>query len=313
MRARYSTMSAALIAAGVILAAAANALAQQPDYASRLGYPANAKLLIIHGDDLGVAHSVDEASFTALATHAISSASVIVPAPWVTEVAAWSKSHPEADLGVHIALTSEWEYYRWGPVAPAGDVQTLLDPDGYFWHTAELAGRHASADQAYTEMRDQVLRAEALGIHPTHMDTHMGTVAQTPALYAAYVKVAHEFHLPFMALRNPPMPPQFAADLSPNDIVLDHLITISPQVQPSRWMDFYRNAIENMQPGLNLMIVHLGYDNAELEAIMENHPNWGAEWRQREFDAVTSAEFRRLLQQNHIVVIGWKDLRPLME
>jgi predicted glycoside hydrolase/deacetylase ChbG (UPF0249 family) len=292
----------------LLVGSARMAVAQRPSYAQRLGYPANAKLLILHADDLGVAHAVDQASFRALEHRDVSSASVIVPAPWLTEVAAWAKVHPAADIGIHVALTSEWEYYRWRPVTPEDEVPTLLDSEGYMWNTEMLAGKHENASPAEREIRAQVQWAIKLGIHPTHMDTHMDTVFQTPALYAAYVRVAHEFHLPFMAVRNPRMPAQMRADLSPNDIVLDRTITASASLPPAHWMNFYRNALEHMKPGLNEMIVHLGYDNAELEAITVNHPAWGAAWRQRDFNAVTGSQFRKLLQQNHIVLVTWKAL-----
>jgi hypothetical protein len=107
--------------------------AQTKSIAERLGYPPDAKLLIIHPDDLAVAHSVDDASFAALESGAVTSASVMVPCPWLTEVADWARSHPDADLGLHLTLTSEWKTYRWGPVAPRDQVPTLLEPDGYLW------------------------------------------------------------------------------------------------------------------------------------------------------------------------------------
>ena len=88
--------------------------AQMQNIAEKLGYPANSKLLIIHGDDLAVAHSVDVATFRALDEKAISSASIMMTCPWVTEVAAYAKAHPDADLGLHLTLTSEWETYKQG-------------------------------------------------------------------------------------------------------------------------------------------------------------------------------------------------------
>jgi len=106
--------------------------AQTKTIAERLGHPAHSKLLIIHADDLAVAHSVDAASFDALDKGAISSASVMVPSPWITEVVAYAKAHPNADLGLHLTLTSEWETYRWGSVEPADKVPSLLDSAGAF-------------------------------------------------------------------------------------------------------------------------------------------------------------------------------------
>ncbi|MGH9422074.1 MAG: ChbG/HpnK family deacetylase, partial [Thermoanaerobaculia bacterium] len=88
---------------------AATLPAQTRSIAERLGYPAGSKLLILHADDLGVAHSEDTASFDALNRGAVSSASVMMPTPWVAEVAAYFKAHPDADIGLHLTLTSEWE------------------------------------------------------------------------------------------------------------------------------------------------------------------------------------------------------------
>src|SRR4029079_5544156 len=106
--------------------------AQTKTIAERLGYPADSKLLILHADDLGVAHSADAASFDALDKGAVSSASIMMPTPWVTEVAAYARAHPDADLGVHLTRTSEWQTYRWGSVESKDKVPTLLNPDGNF-------------------------------------------------------------------------------------------------------------------------------------------------------------------------------------
>jgi len=178
-------------------------LAPNKTVAERLGYPAESKLLIIHADDLAVAHSVDSASFDALAKNAVTSASIMVPCPWLTEVADYTKTHPDADLGLHLTLTSEWKTYRWGSVAPSDKVPGLLGPDGTMWSDTPLVGQHAKPDEAEREIRAQIERAMALGIHPTHLDTHMGSVLASPEIFAAYVKLAHEFHLPFLAVRMP--------------------------------------------------------------------------------------------------------------
>src|SRR5450432_813456 len=150
--------------------------AQMKTVAERLGYPADSKLLIVHADDLAVAHSVDAASFDALDKGAVTSASIMVPCPWIAEVAAYAKTHPDADLGLHLTLNSEWKTYRWGSVESADKVPSLLDPAGTLWSTTEQVATNAKPAEAEQEIRAQVERALAMGIHPTHLDTHMGTL-----------------------------------------------------------------------------------------------------------------------------------------
>src|SRR5215470_7712034 len=117
--------------------------AQTKTVAERLAYPSDTKLLIIHADDLAIAHSEDTASFEALDKGAVTSASIIVPGPWLTEVADYAKAHPEADLGLHLALTSEWKTFRWGPVASKDKVPSLLDSTGALWPLTEDVAKTA--------------------------------------------------------------------------------------------------------------------------------------------------------------------------
>lgn len=286
--------------------------AQTRTIAERLGHPAHAKLLILHADDLAVAHSVNAASFDALANGAISSASVMVPTPWIAEVAAYARSHPNADLGLHLTLTSEWETYRWGSVAPASEVPSLLDSAGTFPRDEKVVAARARPLEVERELRAQIERALALGIRPTHLDSHMGALFTTPELIATYVKVARHYRLPFLALRGDPrtapQPP-----LSEKDVLLDAVIGAGQEVPRDQWKAWYLKAIADLKPGLTEMIVHLGRDDSELQAVMVDHEPYGSAWRQRDYDVLTSPEFRKALQDNQIIVVTWRELGRLME
>jgi len=286
--------------------------AQSKTVAERLGYPADAKLLIVHADDLAVAHSVDAASFDALNKNAVTSASIMVPCAWLTEVAAYAKEHPDADLGLHLTLTSEWKVDRWGPVESKDKVATLLDPSGYLWPETVPAVQHEKPEETEREIRAQIERAIAFGIHPTHLDSHMGVLFATPELFGVYAKVAREYKLPFLAALTPNAPTPMLALLSHKDIVLDAVVIASPTVRPNEWLDFYGNAVKNLKPGLTEMIVHLGHDDAELQAVTVDHPDYGSAWRQRDYAVMTSPDFQKALQENHIILVKWKDLRKLL-
>lgn len=282
--------------------------AQARTIAQRLGLPADAKLLILHADDLGAAHSIDVATFDALDRGLISSASIMVPTPWITEVAAYARAHPNADLGLHLTLTSEWKTYRWGSVESKDKVPSLLDSAGTFASEDSVVAKSAKLVEVERELRAQIERARAIGIHPTHVDSHMGSLFTTPELIAMYVKVAHEYHLPFLALRGSPLAaPQ--AGFSQTDVLLDTLITAGPEISAEQWKAFYLKAIAGLKPGLTEMIVHLGHDDAELQAITVNHEPWGSAWRQRDYDVLNSPEFRKALQANHVILVKWRDLQ----
>jgi len=296
----------------LVISTAPRSSAQTKTVAERLGYPRDAKLLIIHADDLAVAHSEDAASFDALDNHAATSASIMVPCPWLTEVAAYAKAHPDADLGLHLTLTAEWKTDRWGPIESKDKVPSLLDPDGYLWPEVAPAIQHIKADEAEREIRAQVEHAIAMGIHPTHLDSHMGTLFSRPDLIAAYIKVAHDYRLPFLAMLTPNAPASLKSLLNENDLLLDSVVIADPSVQTTHWKDFYLDAIKNLKPGLTEIIVHLAHDDAESQAVMVDHPDYGAAWRQRDYDAITSPELKKAIQDNHVILVQWKDLKKLL-
>jgi len=296
----------------VSLLVASTLSAQTKTIAERLGHPADSKLLILHADDLGAAHSVDVASFDALDKGAISSASIMVPTPWITEVATYARAHPNADLGLHLTLTSEWETYRWGSVEPADKVSSLLDSAGTFPNDEKLVAAHAKPVEVEREIRAQINRALALGIRPTHLDSHMGSLFTTPELIATYVKVAHDYHLPFLAITGSALAaPQ--AGLTTRDILLDAVIIADRKVPRDQWKEFYLKAIANLKPGLTEIIVHLGHDDSELQAVMVDHEGYGSAWRQRDYDVVNSPEFKKALQDNHVILVTWKELGKLAQ
>src|SRR5947209_9221421 len=148
-----------LLLSFVLLAAVAQLQSQNApakSIAERLGHPANSRLLVIHADDFGMSHSVNRAIEEALEKRWVTSASILVPCPWFPEVVRWAKLHSDADLGIHLALTSEWTTLRWGPVSPQPRTSTLLDPDGYLPLTSEYVATHARIPDVETETRAQV-------------------------------------------------------------------------------------------------------------------------------------------------------------
>lgn len=280
----------------------------------RLGLPPDAKLLIVHADDLGMAHSVDAATEKAFGTGLVTSGSIMVPCPWFPEIADYARTHADADLGLHLTLTSEWKFYRWGPVTAKDRVATLLTQDGFLYPTESEAAAHADPREVEAEIRAQVERARAFGIRPTHLDSHMGTLYQSQALFAALLRVAHDNHIPALLSREwfTESAPYLPSLVAPDDIVLDRIVTIGPEVTPEHWADFYTDAVKSLRPGVTQFVIHLAYDDEEMRAATVEHPGWGAAWRQRDFDFFTGERFRRLLKENNVRLITWRELSNLL-
>jgi predicted glycoside hydrolase/deacetylase ChbG (UPF0249 family) len=280
--------------------------------AGRLGYQRDAKLLIVHVDDLGMAHSVNSAAMKAFESGLVSSGSIMVPCPWFAEIAAYARSHPQADLGLHLTLTSEWTNYRWGPVLSKDRVASLLDQWGYLYSTEALAAAHIKTQEAEAEMRAQIERARSFGIQPTHLDSHMGTLYQNKNLFEMLLRVARDNHLPVLIPKERLTEVQgVSALLQPGDVLIDRLVEIGPDVPPEGWAKFYTERVKSIQPGVTQIIVHLAYDDEEMRGATFDHPDWGAGWRQRDFQFFTSDAFRSLLHENNIKLVTWREIGKL--
>lgn len=275
----------------------------------QLGYPPDTKLIIVHADDLGETHAVNDAAIKALESGTVNSASLMVPCPWFPEMADYAKSHPDADFGLHLTLTSERVYYRWGPVAPGVQVPTLIDENGYFHHDWDSHPR-IDPKQVELELRAQIERALRMGVRPTHLDSHQYRLIMSgKELFDAMLRVAHDYKLPVFVTRDWfAQYPYLASSLGPDDIVLDHTVTIDPDVPPEKWVDFYVTALKNLRPGVTEFVIHPGFDDEELRAATRERSTWGAAWRQRDYDFFTSEQFREILRQQNIKLITWREL-----
>lgn len=280
----------------------------------RLGYPPDAKLLIINADDVAMSHSENDATFTGLEKGFVTSATVMVPAPWFGEVAEYAKAHPNADLGLHLTLTAEWQTFRWGPVTPRNLVPSLVGPDGFFYNNVGDFARHAKLDEVETEIRAQIDRAKAMGLEPTHLDSHMHALYDSPQFLAVLQKVARDYKLPIrMARTGDPVLRQLSSYMEANYPYPDAVYSPEGDVKPAAWMDYYVNVVQNLQPGVTEIFVHFAHDDPEMRAVTINFDGWGAAWRQRDVDVISSPQFRKALADNHVILIGWRPIQKLLK
>ena len=130
--------------------------------------------LLIRADDIGMNHAVNTALREFIRTGVTFSASVMVPCPWFTEAATILRDSPQVGVGIHLTLNSEWADYRWGPVLGASAVPSLVDDNGYFFHTgAELLANGMDLGEVKAELRAQIRRALSAGLDVDYLDYHM--------------------------------------------------------------------------------------------------------------------------------------------
>ena len=287
---------------------------ENKNLAELLGYPKNTKLLIIHADDMGLSNSVNTACINAFNAKGITSGSIMTPCPWANDIIAYAKDHPGLDIGIHLTLTAEWESYKWGGITSSDQIESLLDSNKYFYPSVEELGKKVKTAEAEKEMKAQIERVIKAGVQLTHIDTHMGSVLANPELIKIYLDLSDTYHLPVLFPRAylSWVPPEIAKSLGSKIFLLDNLFMLDAKSVTSNWIDAYKTAIETLKPGLNQIIVHLAVDNDEMKAICKCHNDYGSAWRQHDLDLVTSPEFKDLLKQNHVVLIGWKQIRDLM-
>src|SRR3954464_7706376 len=294
-----------LVASTGLLGAWADAQLPAKTVQERLGYPKGARLLIIHADDLGMSHSVNRATFEALEKGWITSSSILVPCPWFPEVVRFAQSHPDADLGIHLALNSEWTDYRWVPLSAKEKVPSLLDDQGYLVNDETIVAKQAKATEASVELQAQIDRALKSGIKLSHLDTHMTALVGSLELFRVYQALGSKYSLPIL-VGDYKIPT--GVTLAPSESLVQRVIGIDPGISPANWADWYERTLAALPPGVYEVIVHLASDDEEMRGATQDHPDWGAAWRQLDFNLVKSPDFQKFLRDQGFVLVTWKTL-----
>ena len=283
---RSIVMSGWLLYASVALVVPATAPAQTS---------ADPVALIIRTDDIGMSHSVNMAMQKLVSTGMPVSVSVMFACPWYQEAVEILKQYPNASVGMHLVLNSEWKHYRWGPVAGVSAVPSLVDENGYFFPAAEALRQHnPNVTEVEKELRAQIERALRSGVKIDYVDYHMGTAVQWPDFQAVTERLAQEYGLG--------MSHYFGETED------------SPQyfAPPARKMDSLSVLIDRLKPGLNMVITHVGIDDAELGALLDMNTSQPlpdmSKNRQGELTALTSPQFAAALKARNVVLLTYRDV-----
>jgi predicted glycoside hydrolase/deacetylase ChbG (UPF0249 family) len=289
----------------------AQAPAAKPSLAERLGFTASDIVLIVNADDVGMSHGANVATRTGMEQGLITSGSIMVPCPWFEEIAVYATANPTRDFGLHLTHTSEWNVYKWGPVANRAEIPGLLTPHGYLWPDIEPIYKNATPAQAEIEARAQVRKALDRGIDVTHLDSHMGALQYDMRYHAVYRRLAKEFDLP-IRMGNQDLLASMGGGHLRGELDADGTIypdyLIHQQRKASEAVDVYwKRMIAELRPGVTELYIHPAVAGEEMQHITGS-------WKERdsEYHLFTDdASVRQLIAQRGVKLIGWRALRDL--
>jgi len=275
------------------------------------------RVVIFHCDDVGMSHASNLGAIESLEKGVVTSVSIMMPCPWVPEFANYMKEHPQVDAGLHLTLNSEWALYRWGPVAGKAAVPGLCDPDGYLWHPVQETASHATPDEVEREIRAQIEKAEAMGLHPTNIDTHMGALVARPEFFDRYVKVGIEKHIcvlavgghrSFARVENAEAMQRIQKRI--NKVweaglpVIDDLHTASYDWKEGAKSARFVEMLKNLKPGVTMVIVHCSRPTEEFPLITAS-----SSLRFEDLKAMIDPELRKTIQEEKIMLTTWRELK----
>lgn len=315
----------------LLLSCAFDASIAQQTYAEKLGFPKEAKVLILHVDDAGMSWDSNEGAIQAIEKGVATSVSVMMPCPWVPGFLHYLKEHSGVDAGLHLTLTSEWKNYRWGPLTGKPASPGLVDTVGSLWPSVEDVVKHAKPEEVDSEIRAQLERARSMGFEPTHLDSHMGTLFATPEFMQLYIRLGIESKIPVMMpgghntmigkqmntapalqaqllqvgqmLWNAGLPVlddlhnvsygwQYPSDKNTTDASLQKFATSK-----------YIETIKTLKPGLTMVIMHCTSPTQIFGMISDSGTT-----RKGDLLAMTDPAFKKFLQQEGIILTTWREV-----
>ncbi len=251
--------------------------------------------LIVRCDDIGMCHTVNMAVKKIIETGIPISTSVMFTCPWYKEAVEILKDNPQISVGIHLVLNSEWQNYKWGPVAGRSAVPSLVDSNGYFYQSEEdFAKCGYKLSEVETELRAQIERAIKSGLHIDYIDAHMTTAVSTPQLKAIIEKLAKEYHLGISRY--------FKENYNT-------LWDTPPRKKFSRLMEIVNNLKKDE---VNLLVIHLGMETEEMKALIDmnnpDDPYRVSQHRQAELQALSSRGFEEAVSKNDIKLLTYREL-----
>ena len=271
-----------------------------------LGYPPDARLLIINADDFGVYHAVNAAILRALRDGLVRSTTLMVPCPWALHAMRLLRDHVDIAFGVHLTVISEFADYRWGPLSPRDRVPSLLDDTGSFYANDRQARLLADArlDELEIEFRAQIEAVLAVNLQPTHLDWHCLRDGGRPDIFASTARLAREYGLALRVFE-----PSRARELQRQGLPAnDHGVMDSTRLPTAGKTARFVQMLRDLPAGLSEWAVHPGLGTGEARAI----DVW---WAKRAADLrfLVAREAWETVAREGIILLDYRGLQAIWD
>jgi len=268
-----------------------------------LGYPSDARLLIINADDFGMCNATNQAIIGTLKAGVVRSTTLMVPCPWARFAMRFIVDHPEFPFGVHLTAISDGNYYSWRPILSREKVPTLVDNAGYFYTFAHMAEYLAQVnfEELEMEFRAQIEVVLAAGLKPTHLDWHSLRISGRPDIQDVMGRLAKEYGLAQRVYGKAAIENLQNQGLPVNDYDFLDSSMLDSATKPARLAQI----LHELPAGLSEWAVHPGLDNAELMAIEPNSNHF----RQADFDFFTSPAAQEIVKKEGITLLDYRALQ----
>ncbi|MCB9138158.1 MAG: polysaccharide deacetylase family protein [Caldilineaceae bacterium] len=274
----------------------------EPGQTNRLlGYPPQARLLIINADDFGMCQAVNAAVMAAFRQGLLRSATLMTPCPWALHAIQFLQAHPHIAFGIHLTALSEWPNYRWGPLTPRASVPSLVDEDGYFYTFDRMPAflQQVRLDELEREWRTQIERVLAAGLSPTHLDWHALRIDGRRDIHALMVNLALEYGLA-LRVRGRDWTARVQGLGLP---VVDYDFLDSYLLDPADKFARYAQLLRALPPGLSEWAIHPGLDTPELRTIE------GGRVRATDYEFLLSQAAQEIVEEEGIVLLDYRALQ----
>jgi predicted glycoside hydrolase/deacetylase ChbG (UPF0249 family) len=270
-----------------------------------LGYPVDARLLIINADDFGMCNSINEAILGTLVEGMVRSTSLMVTCPWALQAMNILISHPDVPFGVHLSTICDADNYRWGPITSKEKIPDLVDRTGSFYDAEGFPSflDQVILDQLEVEFRAQIEAVLAAGLKPAHLDWHSLHLDNRADIWGLMFRLANEYGLAFRVTGQPFIQKVQSMSLPTNDYDLLDSFTLDPINKTAH----YAQLLHELPSGLSEWAVHPGFDNSELLALEPD----GNHVRQKDFDFWISQHAKDIIKEEGIILIDYRALQAV--